>query len=146
VNILLIFPENYDQQVPIAWLKKNTPTIKTTPKVNITTRPIETRHCFNYEENVERDGSAEVKTQCETTAACGAMFDLKTSDQNRFCDEENLCNRYNVTFGECTKVCIYRNLPYQALKCSKSKRRLDLVKICALSNGDKNPPSGFRTL
>ena len=102
---------NYDQQIPVAWLKrKDAQAAETTPKVEMTSKPIVTNHCFNDNENGKKDQLAEVKTQCETTAACGTIFNLRTNDQKKFCDEENLCNKHNVTFGLCAEITFERVL------------------------------------
>ncbi len=99
-----MFLGNYEQQIPMAWLKeKGTPRVKTTSKAEITSRPIESHHCFNYKEN---EGTlAEVTAQCETTASCATIFDVRTSEQEKFCDEQNLCAKHNITSGDCAEVC-----------------------------------------
>ena len=99
-----MFLGNYEQQIPMAWLKeRGTPRVKTTSKAEIISRPIESYHCFNYKEN--EDTLAEVTAQCETTASCATIFDVRTSEQEKFCDEQNLCAKHNITSGDCAEVC-----------------------------------------
>ena len=90
----------------MAWLKeRSTPKVETTPKAKITSRPTASRHCFNYKKNLDKEELTEVKTQCETTAACAMMSDERTNELKMFCDEQNLCTKNNITSGKCAKVC-----------------------------------------
>lgn len=81
-----------------------TPRMEISSKEEATSKPIPSHHCFNSQEDLSEDKQSDAQLQCETTSACATIFYERTGEENMFCDEQDLCIKYNVTSGECAKV------------------------------------------
>lgn len=107
--ILFIESTSVNSVTSTSWLTNITETHppninNTTSEKKITSTLTPTYSCFQFDENLQQGDLLSPHPKCHTKRACATLLNDQNGFTKFFCDEGNLCDKYNFNISKCHQV------------------------------------------